>query len=397
MIIQQIGNAIMVPAKQVIAKRKEQKVRKVLFLTHSLGGGGAERVLINLVNHMNCIEFDITVETLFADGVNRERLHSDIRYISRKAPYFRGITRICAFIPPSLLYRYFVGKDKYDIVIAYMHGLPTRIVLGAPKGTKKVTWLHCGDMKNTSLFSCYHNMKSAVRSLAKLDGIIGVAQSVSDAFSQKTGITKNVFTCYNTNNIDEILRKAAEPIDITLPNGPVICSVGRFTKEKGFERLIELSAKLNAEKYNHTLLLIGAGQLLDAMKRKAMDMAYDKVVFTGFQENPYSYMSKADMFVCSSFYEGLSTAATEAIILGLPCLSTDVSGAKEILGEHNEYGVVVDNNEDALYEGIKSMLIQLQKGTFDRSRLKERAQLFSVENTVGQVENLLIDIMEKLV
>ena len=63
---------------------------KILFLINTLGGGGAERVLVNLVNSMDKTKFDITIETMFADGINKEFLTSDIRCISKNKLGIRG-------------------------------------------------------------------------------------------------------------------------------------------------------------------------------------------------------------------------------------------------------------------------------------------------------------------
>jgi len=281
------------------------------------------------------------------------------------------------------------------MVIAYMHGLPTRIVLGAPKGVKKVSWLHCGSMEDTSLFRSFVSMRAAIRSLKKLDAIVCVAKQAEREFSRVTGLTENVYTRYNTNETDEIFEKAKAAPDIGLPEGRIICSVGRFTQEKGFERLIRISKCLNEENCAHTLLLVGGGQLLVSLKEKVKTSGYDKVIFTDFQSNPYCYMARADMFVCSSYFEGLSTATTEALILGLPCVSTDVSGAREILGENGEYGLVVENSEEALHEGMKKMYQSIVNGSFDRTRLAQQAEKFSVHSTVTRVEELLDSIMEK--
>ena len=368
---------------------------KVLFLTHTLGGGGAERVLVNLVNHMDKSKYDITVKTLFGGGVNAERLDKTITYHCGHFRSFKGISRVLSVIPPSLLYRHYVGNEQYDMVIAYMHGLPTHIVLGAPKGAKKISWLHCGSMEDTSMFHSFVNMKSAIRSLRKLDAIVCVAKQAQREFSRVTGLTENVFTRYNTNETAEILEKSKKEISIQLPEGRIICSVGRFTQEKGFERLVRISKRLNEEGFSHTLLLIGGGQLLNSLKEQTTVSGYDKVIFAGFQSNPYAYMTRADMFVCSSYFEGLSTATTEALILGLPCVSTNVSGAREILGENNEYGFVVENSEEGLYEGIKQMYQSIEDGSFDRTKSAVQAEKFSVHATVEKVEELLDSIMEK--
>lgn len=79
----------------------------------------------------------------------------------------------------------------------------------------------------------------------------------------------------------------------------------------------------------------------------------DTFTFLGYRDNPYKYVKKADLYVCSSRREGFSTAVTEALIVGTPVVSTNCSGAYELLGKNNEYGIVTENNEDALYEGIK--------------------------------------------
>ena len=62
------------------------------------------------------------------------------------------------------------------------------------------------------------------------------------------------------------------------------------------------------------------------------------------------------MYVCSSYREGFSTSLTEAMVLGIPSISTACSGAKEILGENNEFGLVVENTEDGIYDGIKEFI-----------------------------------------
>jgi glycosyltransferase involved in cell wall biosynthesis len=75
----------------------------------------------------------------------------------------------------------------------------------------------------------------------------------------------------------------------------------------------------------------------------------------GFQGNPYPFMKASDLLVSSSLYEGFSTFITEGLILGKPIVTTDCSGMEELLGD-SKYGLITGNNEEDLYEGIKSML-----------------------------------------
>ena len=365
---------------------------KCLFLIGNLEGGGAERVLVNLVNNMDTSIFDITVETIFSDGVHRGELSPSVNYICRKAPYFKGITKILRFIPSSILYKWIVGKKHYDVVIAYMHGLPTHIISGCrDKTIKTVTWIHNGDMEHTSLFNSFPSYKSAIKALISFDRIVPVAQSIADALKEKTGISDNVTVCYNTNNVDKIVRLSDEPVELSL-NHPIVCSVGRFTPDKGFERLIRISHRLHLEGYGHTLLLVGAGRDFEKTKRLASDLGED-VLFSGFDINPYKYMKASDLFVCSSFIEGMCTASVEAIILGKASVSTDVSGAREILGYNNEYGIVTKMDDESLYEGLKSMISDNAQRAYYTQQAKKNAHCFSVDSTVGAVERMLEEVV----
>ena len=367
---------------------------KVLFLTQNLAGGGAEKVLVNLVNSMDKSSFDITVKTIFNGGVNQERLNEDIKYGCCKKKAFSGVSRVYAYLPSKLLYKNIVGQEKYDIVVAYMHGIPTKVLAGASKSVKKIAWLHTGNMLQMSLFRCFPSKKATIKAMKKYDAIVGVAQTVTDSFSEYTGIKEKLYTCYNTNELDKILEQAQETADLPTMKRPIICSVGRFTSEKGFSRLIDISYRLNQEGISHSLMLIGDGALRESLQKKVADMQYEDVYFTGFQKNPYAFMGHADMFVCSSYYEGLSTATTEAVVLGLPCVSTEVSGACEILTPDSQ-GLVVENIDEALYEGIKQMLKKIERGEIDKKKIQNSAERFSVKNTVGKVEELLLSIKEK--
>ena len=115
----------------------------------------------------------------------------------------------------------------------------------------------------------------------------------------------------------------------------------------------------------------------------------DSVTLLGYQTNPYKFVKNCDLFVCASLAEGFSTAATEALILGTPVVTVEVSGMKEMLGENNEYGIVTENNEDALYEGIKKMLTTPDLLDAYAAKAKERGKAFSTEKTVKAVEEML--------
>lgn len=367
---------------------------KVLFFTINLGGGGAERVLVNLVNHMDKTRFDITVETMFVGGVNAELLEPHIHYICRRAPFFKGITQLFRFIPERALFRYFIQDGDYDIIIAYMHGSPVKVIAGCrDKKTRKVAWLHNGNPESGSFFTPWFSKKRAIKAYASMDQIVGVSRSVSEAFVRYTGISEQkVTTKYNTNDTERILTLANEPFTFAdkRDDSPVVCSVGGLSHVKGYDRLIRATARLHNEGVPFYLAIVGKGPDEGALRAQIAELQAENYIrLLGFQKNPYNIMKNADVFISSSRTEGLATVLTEALTVGLPVVSTDVSGAKEVLGEHNEYGLVVENSEEGIYEGLKQMLLNCELRDRYAANAVKRSQSFDTDHTVKEVDTML--------
>ena len=366
---------------------------KVLFLIHTLGAGGAERALVNLVNNMDSQHYDITVETMFSDGINRERLNDTIRYISKKAPCPRGVSKLLKLIPSRVLYDYFIGDEEYDVMIAYMHGAPVKVL--AESKCKKISWLHNGNPETSTMFDTWFTEKNAINAYKRFDRIVGVCNTVSRAFEKYTGID-DVKVIYNTLDVSLIKEQAELPTKIKFKkNGIKIISTGRLAKEKGYLRLLDVCKRLKSEGFCFKLYLVGTGSELTKLNNAIKSYGLENYCFLlGFQKNPYSYVNACDVFVCSSFTEGLSTATIEALILGKAIVSTDVSGAKEIIG-CNEYGLVVDNSEEGIYRGLKELLLDPQKIHYFKNKAQERASFFDTKKTVIAVEELINEVINE--
>jgi len=94
----------------------------------------------------------------------------------------------------------------------------------------------------------------------------------------------------------------------------------------------------------------------------------------------------------ASFAEGFSTAATEALIVGTPVCTVNVSDMKVMLGNNNEYEVVTENDENALYQGIKRLLDNPAFLTHYKEQVELRGEDFSTEETVKAVEKMLMNL-----
>ncbi len=366
---------------------------KILFFHFDLGYGGAERVLVNLLNNLNPDKYDITLITLFHYGVAAKELRDNVRWkwvLDRKP--FRGITYILKLFSPKLLHKLFI-RDKYDIEIAYIEGSPTRIISGCQDdGTRKYAWIHVQIDNFKQFFHAFRNKGEVIRSYNRFDGLAGVSEYIVDDFQIKTqNRIQPLSVVHNVVEVEEIIKQGQEPISIRLnPQRINICSVGRFNIQKGYDRLIRSLIRLKEEGNDcFHLYLIGIGELKEEISQMVERSAIKgDVTFLGYQENPHKYVSKMDFFVCSSYREGYSTAVTESIINHTPVLTTDCSGMREILGNDGA-GIIVDNDEQALYDGLKLILTDQTLRERCRKKTIERAAYFSKENAIMQFEKFI--------
>lgn len=101
--------------------------------------------------------------------------------------------------------------------------------------------------------------------------------------------------------------------------------------------------------------------------------------------------------MCPSFEEGFNTAATEALIVGTPVVTTLCSGMKEMLGENNEYGVIEENSEEGIYRGLKKLLDDPKMFEHYKKQAEIRGNRFSTEKTVEEVEKMFEELLESKV
>ena len=115
-------------------------------------------------------------------------------------------------------------------------------------------------------------------------------------------------------------------------------------RAKGQLRLICAVSRLRSEGIDISLSIVGGGEDFEAISRAVRDnRAEDCIELHGQQRNPYPYIKNADLLVCSSYYEGFNLTVAEALILGVPVLSTKCTGPCEILG-NGRYGMIVENS-----------------------------------------------------
>ena len=366
--------------------------KKIIFLIPNLKHGGAEKVLVNLVNNLDPTVFDTTVHTLFDVGVHKSALKPHIKYTSSFKREFRGNNRFFQLFSPEFLWKY-MFKEHYDIAVSYLEGPTSRILSGCTNAnTKRIAWLHI-ELDSPKLASLgFRSPAEAERAYNQFDHIVAVSKNVRECFLRHLNVNTPVSILYNTNETEQIVEQAVcEPDDPRFKRDmPSVCSVAKLMKTKGFDRLVNVHKRLLNEGLPHRVYILGIGEEQSFLESKIREYGVqDTFILLGFKSNPYQYVSRCDLYVCSSRREGFSTAVTEALIVGTPVVSTNCSGAKELLGEKNEYGLVVENSEDGVYDGMKKMLADPSLLAHYKQQAKERGSFFSREQTVKAVEYML--------
>ena len=362
-------------------------MKEVLLLIPNLKGGGAERVVVDLVNNFKSKKYNLTLMTLYDVGINKELLNDHVRYKFFRKHQIRGIWRIYKLIPAKILHRIII-RDKYDIEIAYLEGIVTKIISGGNNKVKKIAWLHCELTNHEKYFLKIYGSATKFRCVySKFNKIACVSKDVRKSFSDKLLLGfENLAIVHNVIDQDRILGLADE-INSFTPNDSVInfVSVGRLVEQKGYKRLLSVFRML--KDYPIHLHILGDGPDYEYLCNYIKDNNLRNVTLLGFIKNPYSYMKKMDCYICSSFQEGYSTAVAEALILHLPVISSKCSGSEELcsLGR----GIVCENSESGIHDGILEYLndnLKIKEAASNNKMLKEDA--------LKSFHDLLDDVMK---
>lgn len=370
--------------------------KKVAFYIESMVVGGAEKVLIDLVNNLNPNKYEVTVIALFKKSIYsdycflfEEEFQSHIHYKylidNTNEISYRFFNYLYAHIPKRRIYRYLI-KERFDIEVAFYEGWPTEFVSFSTQSSYKIAWLHTDQQRLYQKLS-YVQKDEKEKIYQTFNQLVGVSKSVCQSF-------KSIFPDANPQCVynpfqDELIYLKAQKESIKRQREIQFVTVGRLISIKGYERLIYALAECKQEGYSFCLWMIGDGENRDQLK--AMVERYDlekEIHLLGHKANPYPYLHAADCFISSSYVEGLSTVVIEAIILGKPVITTDCSGMREIFGEL-ECGNICENSEKGLLDAIKKVLENPTVLKYYHKQAETRGGFFALKNRMIDVEILL--------
>lgn len=367
-------------------------MKNVMFFTHSLSGGGAEKTVRRISKYINshnlgvrayvCVVYDDSdyhdeVDNLIVlkhksdandsrikKGFNVLRQIAEVKSIKKKL----GIETCVSFLP---------GADIINVL--------------SDVGDKKVVSVR----NKESLFT--HNIfkKLYVKiSYKRCDKIVAVTEVVRKDCISFFGVPKDkIVTIHNAvseMNNDPVLKHDVAEF---MKGNKILVNVGRLTEQKGQDHLLRAFAEVKKKHPDYRLLILGDGELKENLEELAGELGIkEDVMFAGKVVNPAAYLKKSDIFVLSSNVEGMPNVLLEAMQCGLPCVSTEC-GAREILAPDTDaeyetrdvdvakYGIIVpvcSYREDELVRGISKLIEDDSLVEKYKSKISECVTMFEM-------------------
>ena len=381
--------------------------KKILIRIGSLRHGGAEKLLATFLKNLPTDKYEIDLLLNLYSGkylseipdwiniyyLNKGEMITTNRPQDIPQKAFRVIYQKLLKTFPQLLYKFILKGKKYDIEFAAIHGLRDDILNSPDKSSKKIVWIH-NDLRKTE-FHDYTDEE--IRKFFGFNKIMVISEQIQQDFENqaKTEVEKSrIVRIYNPLDTQEILDKAEltqNQYDFSKEE-PVFVSVGTVFPQKGFDRLLKVHKKLLDEGFKHRILIVGDGYDFENVKLLKSELGVDKTAtMLGFTDNPYPYFKAADFFILSSRYEGFPTVLYEAIVLKKTIVATDVSGVREMLND-GELGLIVENSEEGIYEGMKEVLTNPEISNSYQKKLENYNPPFNLENSVRKIQEILDEL-----
>ena len=376
-----------------------KKKKKICFGITKLGIGGAERVLVDVINELSS-QYSITMFSIYGGGEFEKELNSKIKIVRLFAKERKSkVIPICILICGKLIYNRFL-KKKYDVEIAFLEGPITRIF--SYKGnSEKIAWVHNDISK---VFG--NNKKAQIKQhidkwfYKKYDKIVFVSEQNKKVFENVYGNISERKVIYNYIDKERVLRLSEDKIhennnrdgasnatDIMKKCNEVkknIVIVSRLVKQKAIDRIIRVHKKLIDENLKHKIYVIGEGEQEEYLTQMAKELQVnDSIIFLGKKENPYPYIKEGDFFALLSYFEGYGIVIEEAKILNKPLLLTNTAAIEAV--KDYDRKLVIQNDEEAIFEELKKVLI----GEYDFLWQKEQDFKYDNGYLIEQIKEIL--------
>lgn len=354
---------------------KFMSVKKILIFNDSMKSGGTEILLVDILNYLSKKEFDIVLVLPFRtdDNILLKDISSRVKieYLHKKELngfrkiFFYNVLAFCPGIYAKLKF----NLNEFDLIVSFKDSPYSSVFCRTSR--RKILWVHNlpikRDYKVRSVKEWFSvalqkmKVKRYIRSFNKYDNIICVSRISKEKFIEvynggKINKGQKIDVLYNALDFNKISILADEQINISAGKCPEFIMVTRYSVEKRLDRVVNAANRLKKEGYSLKINIWGEGPYFPYIEKLVSDhSAQDVIDLKGYTANPYPYIKQADWLLCSSERESFGLVLLESIYLKTPVITTDCGGPGEII-DGGKYGVLTENTENGVYNGLKKVL-----------------------------------------
>ena len=382
-----------------------KKIR-VLFAIGSLGGGGAERVLLDQLSRLNREKFTPLLYLVSHTGSLLSELPEDVPVFAfhsrHSAPRWNWPGRIHRQLVTDMAA--VIREQQVDLV--FDHTFHMTLIAGpatAATKTRRISLVVCdpeNDLTSSESRFLFFKRRLLKHAYQTADVVVAVSEGVREAtiasYDCDPASVQTMYNPINMERIDDYYHQGDLNLDSKYFH---IVSCGRLHSQKGFSCLIEAAQKLIYGKSLTQLRfhILGEGPGREELEREIQQKRLNEYVFlVGFQSNPFQYYREAQLFCLSSLYEGFGLVLAEAMACRIPVLSTDCpSGPAEILANGQFGRLVPPGNADALADQIDDAVSHYESWRSIVPSARERVEeMFGYDSGMQKLEKLFQSVVE---
>ena len=348
-----------------------------------LSGGGAERVILNILDSLHSKNYHTCLIVLKLEGPLVDLIPKGLEVHSLQASSLKGA------IAPLIGKLRAINPKVIISTFGYINVVLLAIRFMLPKKTN--IWIREANLPSISLYNNpYPKLMMFLYRLLykKADKVICTSKRMQYELISDFLVPKTI-TDILPNSVDiKKIHNSQLPIKRFDNGGVCYVASGRLTFQKGFDHLLHWFSELKDRQ--STLTILGDGILKDSLIREAelLDIQ-SRVKFVGFCDNPWKWYKGADVFLLSSRWEGMSNSVLEALACNTPVIATEVAGGiKEVAEECKQNSIIIASDAQQFIGAMNKVKIK-DKNFMLNSLLPER---YKKENVVFTIENWLSDI-----
>lgn len=376
---------------------KKKKVFTISLYLHDLEGGGAERSMVMIANGLFKYGYSVEVILNQLAGVYFDELNSSIKVISldssKRISHILKLRKHLKKERPRVLISTNVAPNYWAIIANLTSGRHSKHIL-REANTPHIEFKESNPRRKLGL--------SLARLLYRFaDACVGNSADSVKSIQRFYRLNKaKVYLIYNgipTDNIRSMAQTAVSHKWVDRSGIKLIITVGRVVDQKNHKMLIKALSYVNEHDKNYRLIILGSRGLEKKYEREVDRLIAEhgltgQVDFIGFTPNPFTYMSKADLFILSSKWEGFPSVLAQSMACGTPVISTDCLGAAREILANGEFGTLVPVDD---WRAMGEAILNIDKAKTHPQSLIKRAHEFSVEgniNSYNQLIKKMIDI-----